>query len=227
METNIERFIFENKADWKEFRKGLFTSSQINRLTANGKSDSGLSVGAITYILETINDIKGEPKPDVFNYAMEWGLEQEPQAVIRYATDNNLDINADDFIYTSVGGFVFFKYLNIAGGTPDLILKDTIVEIKCPNSETHLYNLLFVNAENIQKEYPVYYDQCQMNMFLTQKKKAVFMSYDSRIKDEKNQAHYIAIEFDSLRIETILNKINVSHNFRKQLLIKLNNGSSI
>lgn len=221
METNIERFIFENKADWKEFRKGLFTSSQINRLTANGKSENGLSVGAVTYILETINDIKGEPKIDIFNYAMEWGLEQEPQAVMRFATDNNLNVNADDFIYTSVGGFVFFKYIDIAGGTPDLILKDSIVEIKCPNSETHLYNLLFVNADNFQKEYPVYYDQCQMNMFLTQKNKSIFMSFDSRIKDTKNQAHYINIEYDSLRVELILNKINVATKFRNQLLNQL------
>lgn len=223
MENNIKRFIikrfiFENKADWKEYRKGLFTSSQINRLTANGKSESGLSVGAVTYILETINDIKGEPKPDIFNYAMEWGLEQEPQAVMRFATDNNLNVNADDFIYTSVGGFVFFKYFDAAGGTPDLILKDSIVEIKCPNSETHLYNLLFVNADNFQKEYPVYYDQCQMNMFLTNKNKAVFMSFDPRIKDTKNQTHYINIEYDSLRVELILNKINVATKFRNQLL---------
>lgn len=221
METKIERLIFEHKANWKEFRKGLFTSSQVNRLTANGKSENGLSVGAVSYILETINDIKGEPKPDVFNYAMEWGLEQEPQAVLRFANDNNLDVNDDDFIYTSVGGFVFFKYLDIAGGTPDLILKDSIVEIKCPNSETHLYNLLFVNAENIQKEYPVYYDQCQMNMFLTEKKKAVFMSFDPRIKDLKNQAHYININYDSARIELIMNKINAASEFRNQLLKQL------
>ena len=157
----ISRFIFETKEQWKEYRKGLFTASNINKLTANGKSETGLSVGAVSYILETINDQVGEPKPDIFNAAIEWGLENESQAVLRYAEDNGLDVNDNDFIYTSVGGFVFFTYLGICGGTPDVILKDKIVEIKCPNSDTHLYNKLFVNAENIQKEYPMYYDQCQ------------------------------------------------------------------
>lgn len=107
METKIERFIYETREDWKEFRKGLFTASQINRLMAKSKNECGLSDGAITYILELINNVKGEPKPDIFNAAMEWGNEQEPQAVLRFADDNGLSVNDDNFIYTSVGGFVF------------------------------------------------------------------------------------------------------------------------
>ena len=77
----ITRYIFETKEQWKEYRKGLFTASNINKLTANGKSENGLGVGAVSYILETINDKIGEPKPDIFNAAIEWGLENESQAV--------------------------------------------------------------------------------------------------------------------------------------------------
>jgi hypothetical protein len=219
----IERFIYENREDWKQFRKNLFTASQINRLTAKTKNACGLSDGAITYILELINNEKGEPKPDIFNAAMEWGNEQEPQAVLRYAEDNNLDVNADDFIYTSVGGFVFFVYNKIAGGTPDLILKDKIVEIKCPNSDTHLYNYLFVNSENFQKEYPIYYDQIQFNMFLCEKKQAVFMSFDPRIKKVENQVKYINIDYDAERVNLILDKIFDAEVLKTSLLNQLEN----
>lgn len=227
METKIERFIYETREDWKEFRKGLFTASQINRLMAKSKNECGLSDGAITYILELINNVKGEPKPDIFNAAMEWGNEQEPQAVLRFAEDNGLSVNDDDFIYTSVGGFVFFTYNKIAGGTPDIILKDKIVEIKCPNSDTHLYNYLFVNADNFQKEYPIYYDQIQLNMFLCEKKEAVFMSFDPRIKKVENQAKYINIAYDENRVQQILDKIFDAECFKISLLNQLENDTNI
>jgi len=218
----IETFVFDTKEQWKEYRKGLFTASQINRLMASGKSESGLSVGAITYILETINDKVGEPEQDIFNAAIEWGLENEAQAVMRYAEDNGLSVNDDDFIYTSVGGFVFFQWMAVIGGTPDVILKDKILEIKCPNSKTHLYYKLFVNESNVQKELPVYFDQCQVNMFLTQRKEAILMSYDPRIKEVKNQTHYIKIPYDSGRVEAILNKVNEAVKYREKLIEQLN-----
>ena len=219
----IERFIYETREDWKQGRKNLFTASQINRLTAKTKNACGLSDGAITYILELINNEKGEPKPDIFNAAMEWGNEQEPQAVLRYAEDNGLDVNDDDFIYTSVGGFVFFTYNKIAGGTPDLILKDKIVEIKWPNSVTHLFNYLFVNSDNFQKEYPIYYDQIQFNMFLCEKTTAVFMSFDPRIKKVENQVKYINIDYDDERVQLILDKIFDAEVLKTSLLNQLEN----
>lgn len=222
----IERFIYETREDWKQFRKNLFTASQINRLTAKTKNQCGLSDGAITYILELINNEKGEPKPDIFNAAMEWGNEQEPKAVLRYAEDNGLDVNDDDFIYTSMGGFVFFVYNKIAGGTPDLILKDKIVEIKCPNSDTHLYNYLFVNSDNFQKEYPIYYDQIQFNMFLCEKPKAVFMSFDPRIKKVENQVKYINIDYDDERVQLILDKIFDAEVLKTSLLNQLEDGNN-
>ena len=221
MESKIERFIFETKEDWRNFRKGLFTASNINRLMAKGKSENGLSDGAVTYILETMNNVIGEPKVDFYSAAMEWGNDQEPQAVLRYAEDNKLSVNDDDFIYTSVGGFVFFVYDKKLGGTPDLILKPKIVEIKCPDSETHLYYKLFVNADNVQKELPKYYDQCQVNMFLCGKKECVLMSFDPRIKKHENQVHYITIPYNKNRVNEILSKVQVAYEFKTNLLNQL------
>ena len=217
----IKQYIFEDRDSWKDFRKYLFTSSNINNLMAAGKSANGLSVGAVSYIVNLIKEQISEPSADFYNEAMEWGNEQEPQAFIRYCENYDLDPNDDDVIYTSVGGFVFFTYNGICGGTPDVILKDAIIEIKCPNSDTHIYSKLFVTCENFKKEYPKYYDQMQWNMFLCQKKTGIFMSYDSRQKEEGNQTHYITIEEDLERQEAIYLKIEAAHKYKTELLAKL------
>jgi YqaJ-like viral recombinase domain len=213
MENKVTRYIFETKDDWKAFRQGLFTASQINRIMAT----SQLSVGAITYILQLIVSTDAQPKPDIFNSSVEWGNEQEPQAVLRFANDFFFDINDDNFIYTSVGGFVFFEFDGIAGGTPDIILSDRIVEIKCPNCDTHLYYKHFVNEDNFQKELPVYYDQMQFNMFLTSRANAIFMSFDPRHKIEAMQAHYINIKADGKRQKEIIDKIYLAAKMKNKL----------
>jgi len=215
----ITRKIFAEKEEWKDFRKGLFTASNIHKLMAKPKND--LSDGAISYILELIQNVYAEPKLDHYNAAMQWGLDNEAQAAARYADILGLSVNDDRFIYTSVGGFVFFIYDEKAGGTPDIILQDHLCEIKCPNSDTHLYYKLFVNAENFAKKLPVYYDQIQMNLFLAQREKAVFMSYDPRFKKEANQVHLIELNADKERQSAIFQKIEIAHDFKTKLIENL------
>ena len=154
---------------------------------------------------------------------MEWGNEQEPQAVLRYCQENNLDINSPDVIYTSIGGFVFFTWNDIAGGTPDIILPKLKrnVEIKCPDTTTHLYYLLKLNQENFKKELPKYYDQMQFNNFLTGAESTDFMSYDPRVKEFKNQKFIINIERDEQRIKEITDKVEILHEYKTKLLKQL------
>jgi hypothetical protein len=59
-------------------------------------------------------------------------------------------------------------------------------------------------------------------MFLTQRKEAVLMSFDPRIKQHENQVHYITIPYNQGRIELIMDKINTASNYRDQLLKQLN-----
>lgn len=223
---DIKRFIFETTEDWKSFRKGLFTSSRINELMATPRSkEKVLSDGAMSYIYDLVSSEIAEPKPDYYSAEMEWGNTQEPQAVLKFAELYGYDVNADNFIYTSVGGFVFFVMDEIAGGTPDIILPDAIVEIKCPNPDTHLYYLNEVTSENISKEVPKYYDQMQLNMLLTGKSKAYFMSYDPRYKNEKLQYHIVEVMADSERQEKIIEKIKLANEVKTQILKKYGNNN--
>lgn len=219
----IRRFVLDTRETWKEFRKGLITASQVNRIMPNGKGENGIGVGAETYVLELIETLNAEPELEYYSRAMEWGNEQEPQAVMRYCQENNLDVNSPDVIYTSIGGFVFFTWKDIAGGTPDMILPKLKknVEIKCPDTTTHLYYLLKLNQSNFQKELGKYYDQMQFNNFLTGAESTDFMSYDPRVKEVKNQKFIINIERDEKRIKEITEKIEIVHEYKTKLLKQL------
>lgn len=220
MVQKIERFIFESKDEWKKIRQPLFTSSRISEILPNGRvlmsedelnafkkvnpkssakykeDETVLCDGAISYILEIIQDLEGSPKEVFYNSAMEWGNLTELDAAIYYCNLNGYDLHADDVIYTSEGGTVFFVGDNILGCTPDLILSDRICQIKCPDSATHLYYVLHVNADNFKEELPKYYSQVQLEMMLTQRDACDFFSFDPRFKRESLKSKTIQVKAD-------------------------------
>src|SRR6478609_5909875 len=144
----IQRKVFAEQSEWKSFRMGFFTSSQSVKLLSDPKlkavKEAGnLSDGAMTYIYERIAELLAPQPPDFYNSKMEHGNETEPQAAMAIAEKFGYDVNDNAFIYTSIGGTMFFwddEYN--AGGTPDVILPDAICEIKCPDSKQHLRYLL-------------------------------------------------------------------------------------
>jgi len=216
----IERFILETKQEWSGVRKGLFTASRISEIMPNGKvlmtdaelveykkanpkstakykeDDTVLGDGAISYILEIIQGLEGAAKEEYYSSSMEWGNTTEPEAAIRYCEMNGYDLYADDVIYTSEGGTVFFVGDNLLGCTPDLILSDRLCQIKCPDSSTHLYYKLHVNESNFKEELPKYYAQIQLEMMLVERDLCDFFSYDPRYKRETLQTHKVQVKAD-------------------------------
>jgi hypothetical protein len=218
----INRKVFETQEDWKEYRRGLFTASQIHRLLAKAASGSGLSKGAKTYVKEILAEMIAPPAPDYYNSAMQRGNEIEPQAVLAYAKAFDLNVNDKDFIYTSIGGHVFFwdEAFNV-GGTPDIILADRICEIKCPDSKTHLEYLLCDTGEDLQQLKPEYYSQMQLNMYLCERDMCHFISYDDRLFDEMLHLKIIEVERDEVHIKLILDKATEATNYLNILKEKI------
>lgn len=216
----ITRYIFDTEEDWLQYRTGIFTSSEINRLMAEPTKKAQatgevLSEGAKTYILEKVAAMLGSPKPNFFNAEMQWGKDTEPEAALTFCNLAGYDVTADDVIYTSQGGLVFFS-TEMSGGTPDMILPDAIAEFKCPNSVTHLYYKTRVTVQNIQDELPNYYDQMQHNMFLCERDKCFFMSFDPRLS--KGNTHILEVPRNEQRIEQILFKIEDAHEYKLKVL---------
>ena len=220
--NKIEWFQTEVEDHYRKKRSTLITSSQINRIAANGtKREDKLSDGAITYMLELAIASEAEPKKQFASWEMDWGNEQEPQAVLRLAEHLGVSEQDPEFIYTSIGGYTFVVYDNKSGGTPDVILTyDTpkIAEIKCPNSDTHLYYCKFLTVDNFAKELPKYYDQMQHNMSLCDADVCYFASYDPRFKKRDKQFKVWEIKANKERQQFLLDKIDVAHKFKLSLI---------
>jgi hypothetical protein len=245
MLSKIERFVFENKNDWQQVRKGLFTASRIAEIMPNGRilmSDDELAAyvklnpkskakykedervvsdGALTYILEIIQGLEGAPAPQFYNAAMEWGNEQEPAAVMRYCEDYGHDLHDNEVIYTSQGGTVFFVGDNLLGCTPDLILKDRLVQVKCPDSRTHLRYKLFLNEDNFKEKEEKYYWQMQLEMLLAERPICDFYSFDPRFDRDKMQSHKIEIRANKEDQEAIIRKAIICEARKQELLNQL------
>ena len=123
--------------------------------------------------------------------------------------------SSDGVIYTSQGGRVFFS-TGKSGGTPDMILPDGIVEIKCPSSHTHLQYYTILTSKNFQDELPTYYDQMQHNMYLCERNKCYFVSYDPRIS--KGNILILEIKKDEARVSEILSKIEYAHKYMNSII---------
>ena len=100
---------------------------------------------------------------------MMWGTENEPLARLYYTlmTGNTVE---------ECG---FFDHGEIAAGaSPDgLIGQDGILEIKCPNTATHIATL---RTGKLPQQYVA---QVQGQMWITDRKWADFVSFDSRLPD--------------------------------------------
>lgn len=218
--------VFETKESWADFRAGLFTASEVYKLmTDPKKKDEVLSAGAKTYVMERAAEKLAPKEPEYYNSAMEHGNETEPLAALRVAKELGKDVDSDDFIYTSEGGFVFFfdEELDL-GGTPDLIIRDDkmIVELKCPLSKTHLKYLLLQDADDVKTTLPEYYGQMQLNMHLTGMDKALFVSYDDRFFNEAHHYHSVYIPKDDEYISKLLMRAHHAKQYKESLIEILN-----
>jgi len=242
----IKRYIFDNKEAWKDFRKDLFTGSRISCIMPDGKrlmtaeelvqfkkdnpkskakyieDASVIGDGAISYILELIQNVESEPKAEFYNAAMEWGTVTEPEAVFTFCDLYGYDLNSDDVIYTSISEVVFFVADGTLGATPDLITPKEIAQIKCPNSDTHLYYKLFVNEANFAEELPDYSDQVQTEMMLCERPHCKFFSFDPRFKKKELQHHTIEVPRNVKRQNEIYAKTKICSAKKLEFLNKLN-----
>jgi putative phage-type endonuclease len=102
--------------------------------------------------------------------AMQWGTETEPQARNAYCFRHDTDV--------SECGFYDHPKIGMAGASPDgLIGLDGLVEIKCPNSATHIQTLL---GGSVPEKYRT---QMLWQMACTDRAWCDFVSYDPRLPE--------------------------------------------
>lgn len=178
----------QRSTEWFAARAGRVTASRIADVMAKTKSGWGASRG--NYLAQLVVErMTGTCSPGFSNAAMQWGTEKEPEARDCYAFDQGVSVVEE--------GFVDHPTIAMAGASPDgLVGDDGLVEIKCPNSETHMVTLL--GGPIADK----YLKQMQFQMACTGRQWCDFVSYDPRFGVDM-QLHVRRVERDDALIAEI------------------------
>ena len=167
--------------EWFKSRLGKATASRIADIIAKTKTGPSASREnyAVQLVLERITQTKGE---SYSNAAMQWGTETEPLARQAYELKRGL--------FVDEVGFIDHPTIANSGASPDgLVGTDGLVEIKCPNSATHMETL--VTRKIPQKYIP----QMTWQMACTGRSWCDFVSFDPRFP-EHLQIFIERIEYD-------------------------------
>lgn len=120
----------QGSALWKQARVGLVTASRCADVIAMTKKGEGAD--RRNYRTELICErLTGVPYPRYVSAEMQWGINQEPFARAAYELQND--------VLVDTVGFVLHPDVDRFGASPDgLVGEDGVLQIKCPNTSTHL-----------------------------------------------------------------------------------------
>ena len=174
--------------EWFQARCGLITASKIADLMATTKS--GPSASRENYLVDlALQRLTGTPNDESFtNQAIEDGVEREPIARQWYeAATGNL---------VEEVGLIKHPTIERSGASPDGLVNDGLIEIKCPIKKTH-----FATLKN--REIPAKY-QLQMfwQMDCLGRKWNDFVSFNPEFPANL-QGIIIRLEWDEKRINEI------------------------
>lgn len=157
----------QGSLEWHAARAGRVTASRIADMTATIKSGWGAS--RANYLAELVAErLTGQVAESFSNAAMKWGTETEPQA--RAAYEFYSDASVQEV------GFVIHPTIEMSGASPDGLVGDLgLVEIKAPNTSTHIETLL---SGTIPAKY---ISQMQWQMACCQRQWCDFASFDPRL----------------------------------------------
>jgi hypothetical protein len=225
LDTNFEGFVMPSfdgvgmklesdkqrrEREWLQQRLGKFTASSAYKLvTYPNKAE--LPAGAITYILEKVCEIACEPQDDApfTNAAIQWGRDHELEAIEWFEDKLNYTVQATG----ENQQFIELPELN-AGATPDGLIDDNaIVEVKCPNSITHLNYLNIKGEDSLKETEPKYYWQMMMQFLVTGRSKGYFVSYDPRFKKESLRLHIAIIYAVPTDIEFLKSRLEMAKTY--------------
>lgn len=166
MTENIE----QRTDDWFAARLGKATASKIADIMA--KTKSGPSASRANYAAQLVTErLTGTRAESFTNAAMQWGTDNEPRARAMYEL-----VTGGTVVEC---GFFDHPTVEMSGASPDGLVGDAgLVEIKCPNSATHIATLRGGKIDD------KYVKQMQWQMACAGRQWCDFASFDPRLPDE-------------------------------------------
>lgn len=161
--------IVQGSDAWKMLRLGKVTASRIADVVA--KTKTGVSALRANYAAQLIAErLTGVPAETFVNDAMRHGTETEPEARLAYEFSRGVTVEQI--------AFVVHPTIDQAGCSPDgLIGLDGLVEIKAPNTSTHIDTLL---GQSVPSKY---INQIQWQLACCKRQWCDFVSYDPRMPE--------------------------------------------
>lgn len=159
--------IVQGSPEWFAARCGKVTASRVADVIA--KTKTGPSASRATYMGQLIAErLTQTVTPSFTNDAMRHGTETEPEARSAYVFRADVDV--------AEVGFIDHPAIVNTGASPDgLVGDDGMVEIKCPNTATHIDTLL---GQSVPAKYVT---QMQWQMACAERSWCDFVSYDPRM----------------------------------------------
>jgi putative phage-type endonuclease len=182
------RLLEQGTHEWKLARLGHVSGSSVADVMAKGKS--GEAITRKKYKTRLVAErLTNEVSESYTNASMEWGVATEPMARQAY------EVSHETFVDKT--GFWKHPTIKWLGCSPDgLVGDDGLVEIKCPNTTTHIDYLW---ADEVPSEY---YKQIQCQLWVTGRQWCDFVSYDPRLP-KKNQLFVKRCNRDETLIATM------------------------
>jgi putative phage-type endonuclease len=181
--TNDVTDVQQGSEEWKTLRLGKITASRVSQVMGKSRQNF-LAIIAAERISKQAESFT--------NAAMQWGIDTEPFAREAYEARNGVKV-------VQVG-FCLHPTIKDAGASPDgLVGDDGLIEIKCPNTSTHVGTLID------QKAPTKYIPQIQFQLACTGRQWCDFVSFDPRIEQSFFQ---IRVDRDNEYIEKMEKEVS-------------------
>jgi putative phage-type endonuclease len=157
----------QRSEEWFAARCGSLGASQLNEALATTKNGWGASRENLKNRI-IAERLTGTPTESFTNAAMQWGVDQEDNA--RKAYEAHTGTFVDEM------GIAFHSVLKHTHASPDgLVGDDGLLEIKCPNTTTHIETL------KSQKVPSKYMNQMLWQMRCVDRQWCDYVSFDPRL----------------------------------------------
>ena len=162
--------IEQGTPEWFAQRLGKVTASRVVDVIA--KTKTGVAASRGNYLAQLVAErLTGQAADSFKSGAMQHGTETEPMARMAYETETGKMV-------TEVA-MIQHPKIEMAGASPDgLVGEDGLVEIKCPNTSTHIATLMADKAPS------GYMAQMQWQMACTGRAWVDFVSFDPRMPED-------------------------------------------
>ena len=160
--------ILQRSEDWYSERCGKVTASRVKDLNAKPSKGKALNALGLTILAERLTGVQKETPT---NFAMQWGIDNEPHAIAAYENETGFFVNGT--------GLIDHPFIEMFGASPDgLVGENGQIEVKCPDTTTHLNTLL---AKEVPEEHM---PQITSQLACTRRQWCDFVSYDPRLGPE-------------------------------------------